>query len=319
MPLTIIILTYNEARNLPRALASVASLGARVAVVDSGSTDATVEIARNAGADVLTNLFVTQARQFNWALEQMPPDTGWIFRLDADEIVSPELARALSAFVKSDGDGAMGAAVLRRMAFLGRPIRWGGLFPVPIVRVLRHGAGRSEDRWMDEHILVDGPITTLQGELLDDNLKPLTWWIEKHNSYASREVVAILDAEYGFLGRDTSYVPEGQAGVKRWLKEKVYARLPGGLRALVYFIYRYVFRFGFLDGKEGTAFHVLQGFWYRYLVDMKLHEVRVRMYRNDVAAEAAILDVLGINLNTKAYLDSRDTSISSMKRQSQDT
>lgn len=319
MPLTIIILTYNEARNLPRALASVASLGARVAVVDSGSTDATVEIARNAGADVLTNPFVTQARQFNWALEQMPPDTGWIFRLDADEIVSPELARALSAFVKSDGDGAMGAAVLRRMAFLGRPIRWGGLFPVPIVRVLRHGAGRSEDRWMDEHILVDGPITTLQGELLDDNLKPLTWWIEKHNSYASREVVAILDAEYGFLGRDTSYVPEGQAGVKRWLKEKVYARLPGGLRALVYFIYRYVFRFGFLDGKEGTAFHVLQGFWYRYLVDMKLHEVRVRMYRNDVAAEAAILDVLGINLNTKSYLDSRDKSISSMKRQSQDT
>lgn len=299
MSLTIIILTYNESQNLPRALASVVPMGGQVIVVDSGSTDATVDIARQAGAYVMTNPFVTQARQFNWALEQLPPDNGWIFRLDADEIVSPELARTLSDFVKADGNGAMGAAVLRRMAFLGRPIRWGGVFPVPIVRVLRHGKGRSEDRWMDEHILVDGPIITLQGELLDDNLKPLTWWIEKHNSYASREVVEMLNLQDVFMPRDDAAKLHANrpAGLKRLLKERVYARLPGGLRASAYFFYRYVIRLGFLDGREGTAFHVLQGFWYRYLVDTKLHEVQAYMRRHKVDAVTAIHQILGIKVD----------------------
>ena len=87
-----------------------------------------------------------------------------------------------------------------------------------------------------------------------------------------------------------------QAGVKRWIKEKVYARLPGGMRALGYFVYRYIVRLGFLDGKEGTAFHVLQGFWYRYLVDMKLHEVKSHMRRDGVDVVTAIRDVLGIDV-----------------------
>ena len=91
-----------------------------------------------------------------------------------------------------------------------------------------------------------------------------------------------------------------QVGFKRWLKEKVYARLPGGLRAFVYFLYRYVVRFGFLDGKEGMAFHVLQGFWYRYLVDMKLHETKTYMRKHDASVDVAIRDVLGIEIVPKS-------------------
>ena len=193
----------------------------------------------------------------------------------------------------------MGASVPRRIAFLGRPIRWGGLFPVSIVRLLRHGAGRSEDRWMDEHILIDGRIAMLEGEILDDNVKSLTWWTEKHNRYASREVVSLLNIEHAFMSQEAEPLLRGnqQAGIKRWLKEQVYFRLPGGFRAFAYFSYRYFFRLGFLDGREGTAFHVLQGFWYRYLVDTKLNEVRAYMRCHDADAVTAIDRVLGIKVN----------------------
>jgi glycosyltransferase involved in cell wall biosynthesis len=299
MALTVIILTRNEALHIARAIRSVQRVADRILVVDSGSTDDTVAIARAHGAEVLVNTFVTQAKQFNWALAQLPKDTDWIFRLDADEIVSPELARSLGEMLPCLSATVAGASVARRMAFLGRPIRWGGVFPIRVTRVLRCGRGCSEDRWMDEHILLDGEEFQLDGELLDDNLNPLDWWIDKHNAYASREVVEVLDAEFGFLSRDRRNVPGGQAGVKRWVKERVYGRMPGGLRAFGYFFYRYVIRLGFLDGVTGTGFHVLQGFWYRYLVDMKLYEVRTAMKREGLDAVSAIHKVLGIDLRGK--------------------
>jgi glycosyltransferase involved in cell wall biosynthesis len=296
MTLTVIILSRNEALHMARAIRSVQQAADHILVVDSGSTDDTVAIAHAHGAKVLVHPFVTQARQFNWALEQLSEDTDWIFRLDADEIVSPELAQSLAQTLPGLPATVAGASVARRMAFLRRPIRWGGIFPVRITRVLRYGRGRSEDRWMDEHILLDGKEAHLDGELLDDNLNPLGWWIEKHNAYASREVVEILDAEFRFLDRDRHDAPEGQAGVKRWIKEKIYAQMPGGLRAFGYFFYRYVLRLGFLDGTAGTCFHLLQGFWYRYLVDMKLYEVKMAMKGEKLDAESAIRKVLGINL-----------------------
>ena len=300
MNLTVVILTRDEAVHIARAISSVQAVADRIVVIDSGSTDATAEIACGLGAEVLVHPFVTQARQFNWALEQLPPDTDWIFRLDADEIVSPELARSLAQMLSTMGPHVAGASVPRRMAFLGRPIRWGGLFPVRVTRLLRHGRGRSEDRWMDEHIVLDGSVAHLDGELLDNNLKSLGWWIDKHNNYASREVIEVLDAKFDFLGRKSQNRLEGQTGLKRWLKEEVYARLPSGFRAFLYFVYRYVIRLGFLDGKEGTAFHVLQGFWYRYLVDIKLQETKSYMRRHDVSVDVAIRDVLGIDIKPKS-------------------
>lgn len=298
MSLTVVILTKNEERHIARAMASVAPIADRVVVVDSGSTDRTVELAREGGAEVLVHPFVTQAQQFNWALDQLPADTDWVLRLDADEVVTDALAAEIKAKLGSLSLSIGGVHVSRRMTFLGRPIRWGGVFPVRVLRLFRHGEGRCENRWMDEHILVQGETAEFTGEIVDDNLNSLTWWTEKHNAYASREVVDLLNLEYGFMPHETVADLRGgqQAGVKRWIKERVYARLPGGTRAFIYFAYRYVFRLGFLDGKEGTAFHVLQGFWYRYLVDMKLHEVKTFMRRNDTDVVMAIKDVLGIDI-----------------------
>lgn len=298
MHLTVVILTKNEERHIARCLNTVAPFASHSLVVDSGSTDGTVDIAKGKGAEVHLNKWVNYATQMNWGIDRVPRETDWILRLDADEVITPGLAQEIRDRLPSLESEVEGVYVSRRMTFMGRPIRWGGIFPVRVLRLFRAGRGRCENRWMDEHILVSGDTADFKGELIDDNRNSLTWWTEKHNSYASREVVDLLNLEHGFMEHETVADLRGgqQAGVKRWLKERVYARLPGGFRAFAYFVYRYVIRLGFLDGKEGTAFHVLQGFWYRYLVDMKLHEVKAYMRVHDADVVDAIRDVLGITI-----------------------
>jgi len=298
MSLTVVILTFNEAQHIRRAIESVRGIADRIFVVDSGSSDETVEIARACGADVRHNRWVNYATQFNWALDQLPADTEWVLRLDADEIVTAPLATEIAARLPQLGPEVDGVYVSRRMTFLRRPIRHGGVFPVRILRIFRHGRGRCENRWMDEHIKIEGAAVTFHNEILDDNINPLTWWTAKHNSYASREALDLLNLKFGFMPHETvADLRSGQqAGTKRWLKENVYARLPGGARSLAYFCYRYVIRMGFLDGREGALFHVLQGFWYRYLVDAKLYEVHQCMRRDGVDVVTAIDRVLGIRV-----------------------
>lgn len=296
--LTVIILTRDEALHIGRAIASVRGIATRVVVVDSGSTDDTVQLAQNAGADVLHNPWVNHAKQFNWALSQIKDVPGWVLRLDADEVVTPDLAAEIGAGLP-DVDGIY---VGRRVHFMGQPVRYGGVFPIRVLRLFRNGAGRCEDRWMDEHIIVDGRCADFSGQIIDDNHNSLDWWIAKHNGYASREVVDVLNRTYQFLPQDTV---GAQAGMKRWIKENIYARLPGGLRAGCYFFYRYVLRFGFLDGRRARSFHVLQGFWYRYLVDAKLDEVRGYMVTHDVTPTVAIHAVLGLDLQVSQTSERR--------------
>lgn len=294
--ITVIILTKNETLHITRAIASVQGFATRVIVVDSGSTDDTAAVAKQAGAEVFHHPWTTHAAQFNWALDQIKGQPSWVLRLDADEIVTPRLAAQISAGLPD----VAGIHIGRRVHFMGQPVRYGGVFPVRVLRLFRNGAGRCEDRWMDEHIIVDGPTTNLSGEIIDDNRKSLDWWIAKHNSYANREVVDILNTEHQFFshGTDGALGRGQQVGIKRWIKENVYAHLPGGLRAGVYFFYRYVLQLGFFDGRQARAFHVLQGFWYRYLVDAKLDEVRRYMAETDACPVKAIQNVLGVDVRT---------------------
>jgi glycosyltransferase involved in cell wall biosynthesis len=296
--LVAVILTRNEAHHLARCIASVRSVVSDIVVVDCHSTDATREIAANCGAKVLQRAWVNYATQFNWALGQLDTDTDWVLRIDADEYLTPALQREIRERLDGLGDDVDGVVVGRRMTFQGRLLRHGGLFPVQVLRLFRFGRGRCENRWMDEHIKVSGRVVRFKGELIDDNLNSLTWWTEKHNQYASREAVDLLNLDYGFMPADSvaSLRKGGQAGFKRWLKERVYARMPGGLRACIYFFYRYVLRLGFLDGAAGARFHVLQGFWYRYLVDAKVAEVRRCMRDRGLGAVEAIREVLEIDV-----------------------
>lgn len=300
MKLVAVILTFNEELHLARCITSVQGLATEVVVADCYSTDATLEIARCHGASVIQHPWVNYATQFNWALTQLDADTDWVLRLDADEALTPALVAEIKARLPSVGPEIDGLYCGRRMTFQGRLIRHGGVFPVRVLRLLRYGRGQCENRWMDEHIKVAGPTLDLQGEIIDDNLQSLTWWTAKHNSYASREAVDLLNLEYGFMPHDTVASLRGgqQAEVKRWLKEQVYARLPGGFRAFAYFFYRYVIRMGFLDGQAGMVFHFLQGCWYRYLVDAKVAEVKRYMRERDSSVVEAICQVLDIKVSS---------------------
>lgn len=294
-----IILTFNEQRHLARCLASLTGIVSEVVVVDCFSIDSTLEIARAHGARVIQHKWFNYAAQFNWALTQLDPDTDWVLRLDADEYLTPALIAEIQSRLPKIASEVDGIYCSRRMTFQGRLIRHGGVFPVRVLRLFRYGRGECENRWMDEHIKVSGPTLDFAGELIDDNLQSLTWWTEKHNRYASREAVDLLNLEYGFMPRDSVASLRGgkQDGVKRWIKEQVYASLPGGLRALVYFFYRYVIRLGFLDGQAGTAFHFLQGFWYRYLVDAKVAEVKRYMRDSGDDVTQAIAKILDIRVD----------------------
>jgi glycosyltransferase involved in cell wall biosynthesis len=298
MKLTAIILTHNESLHLKRCISSLQGVATNVVVVDCYSTDNTRTIARGLGAKVVENTWVNYATQFNWALSQISPDSDWVLRIDADEILTQELAQQIRSQLPSVSSNVDGVFFGRRMTFQGRLIRYGGVFPVDVLRLFRPGRGQCENRWMDEHIKVAGPTVKFVGELIDDNLNSLTWWTDKHNKYASREVVDLLNLEFGFMPHETvaHLIGGNQVGFKRWIKEHVYARLPGGSRAFLYFLYRYVFRLGFLDGKSGSAFHFLQGFWYRYLVDAKLSEVKRYMREHNVDVRLAIHRVLGIQI-----------------------
>jgi glycosyltransferase involved in cell wall biosynthesis len=298
MKVTAIILTHDEEKHIERAINSIRSFVDQIVVVDSGSTDRTVEIASALGAHVLFHPWINYATQFNWAIGNLPHPTEWVVRLDADEIVTSALAAEIVKELPTLDAATNGVFVSRRMRFQGGEINHGGVSPIRVLRIFRHGHGQCEDRWMDEHIKVAGSTKDFAGAIIDDNLNSLTWWTEKHNKYSSREVVDLLNLEYRFIPHDSVAKLWGgrQSEVKRWLKEKIYSQLPGGLRALAYFFYRYFLCCGFLDGKNGLIFHFLQGFWYRCLVDAKLEEVRRHMRNHQSDARRAIEQVLGIRI-----------------------
>lgn len=273
---TVVILTFNEARHIARAIASVRPFARAVLVVDSHSTDNTAAIAAAAGARVLQHRFVNYSEQFQWALDNGAIGTGWTMRLDADEIIEADLAREIRDRLPSLPDDVAGVNFDRKHIFMGRWVRHGGRYPLRLLRLWRTGLGRIENRWMDEHMIVWGGRTVnFRGGFADRNENDLTFFTAKHNSYATREAIDVLLRRYGLLEEDRSLNAASasrQAGAKRWIKGNIYNRLPLWAGPLLYFLYRYIFQLGFLDGRTGTIYHVLQGFWYRYLVACKIFE-----------------------------------------------
>jgi glycosyltransferase involved in cell wall biosynthesis len=276
--LAIIILCHNEEIHLARALKHVAGIATQIFVIDSFSTDATVEIATEHGATVLQHEFINYSKQFQWALENAPITAAWIMRLDADEIVEADLAKEIVAKLQGMPANVIGINLKRKHIFLGRWIRHGGRYPLILLRIWRRGHGQIEDRWMDEHIVVSGGRTVeFQGGFADHNLKDITFFIDKHNKYATREAIDTLNHQLDlFPTREkvTASTVSWQASVKRVMKYKVYSRIPFQYSALLYFLYRYFIQLGFVDGIEGLSYHVLQGFWYRFLVGAKVLELK---------------------------------------------
>ncbi|MET4763282.1 glycosyltransferase family 2 protein [Bradyrhizobium ottawaense] len=275
--LAVIILTFNEELHLARALDGIHGVATEVFVVDSGSTDRTKEIAASYGATVIEHPFVNYAKQFQWALENAPITSKWVMRLDADEIVESDLAAEIANKMHHLPADVVGINLKRKTVFMNKTIKHGGRHFLVLLRIWRRGHGRIEDRWMDEHMLVSGGKTiTFEGGFADHNLNNLGFFTEKHNKYATREAIDVLNQRLRFMNRDEPLVARTssrQAAFKRLMKEKLYNNVPFELSTLAYFLYRFVFQLGFLDGKVGVIYHVLQGYWYRFLVGAKVEEL----------------------------------------------
>jgi len=278
LSLTVVILTYDEEIHIARAIGSVSGFARKIYVVDSFSNDKTVDIARSLGAEVVQHAFVNQAKQLQWALDTLPIETDWILRLDADEIVCPDLAVALQEQLPRLGLDVAGVYLKLMQIFMGRGMRYGGRYPLRLLRLWRRGQGQVENRWMDEHMVVSGGRTvTISGGFIDHNLKGLAFFTEKHNRYSTREAVQVMIQRLSLYPRDDRIKENNrlhQVSVKRLIKENIYYKLPIHMAPFFLFIYRYFILCGFMDGSEGLSYHFLQGFWYRYLVGVKCLELQ---------------------------------------------
>lgn len=274
LSLTAIILTFNEELHLQRCIDSIKSVCSEIIIVDSFSTDKTSEIAERNNATFIQNRWVNYATQFNWAIDNCQISTDWILRIDADELLPPQLQIEINAKLPTITSEIAGIVIPRRTVFLNREIKRGS-GSVMLLRIFRTGVGRAENRWMDEHIVLNaGSMTNFDSVFLDHNLNGIGWWTEKHNGYAIREAIDLLDIELGLIspeGGDTQL--NQQALQKRNLKVK-YARQPLFWRSFAYFIYRYFFKLGILEGTPGFLWNFLQGWWYRTLVDVKIYEIK---------------------------------------------
>lgn len=274
MPLSVIVLTYNEESNLPACLESVRPLGVRVFVVDSGSTDRTIEIARGHGAVVAEHQFENYAAQRNWAQNRLPWPSEWVLHLDADERLTPELVREIQDVLKSPPEDVDGFLAKRKTVFMGRWIRHGGHYPVYHLRLFRRAKGRCENRLYDQHFLVNGATRFLEQDFIDVVASGLRTWTLRHARWAEQEAIEMRAASHEQEGQVKANLFGGPIARRRWLRNCLYSRCPLFVRPLAYWLYRYVFRLGFLDGKEGLVFHFLQGFWFRFLVDSIVFEKR---------------------------------------------
>lgn len=301
--LSVIILTYNEELHIRRCLENVKSIAKEIYIIDSFSTDATLDIAREFdNVHILQNKWENNyAKQFNWGLEHSGISTQWVLRLDADEYLLPELVQELQEKLPTLSDDVTGIIFNRRHIFMDKWMRR-GIYPVKLLRVFRYGKGMCEQRLMDEHIqLNEGHAVEFEHDFCDHNLNNLSWFCHKHVNYAIREAVDLLDIELDLTGAaetDNGKEISPQALAKRMKKHK-YARQPLFWRSFAYFCYRYFLKGACLDGKVGFIWTFLQGWWYRMLVDAKVYEIKHHCGTNKNEIISYIHDEYHVDILTK--------------------
>ncbi len=273
MSISAIILTFNSEDTIQATLQSAFRVSDDIHIVDSFSTDRTLDIARRYSVNIVKHAFKNYGVQRNWAIDTLPLKYDWQLHLDADERLSDDLVEELNNLKFSFPGNVDGYYIPRLVHFLGRPIRHGGMFPIWHMRLFRNGAGRCEARNYDQHFYVNGAAKCLIHPMIDDHRMNLTEWTARHNRWANAEVNELMlpHKEGVIKGRI-----QGNPVEKKRSLRGFYYRMPLFIRPFILFFYRYVFRFGFLDGKEGLIFFVLQTFWFRFLIDAKLFERRLR-------------------------------------------
>lgn len=273
--LSAFVMAFNEEANLEACLRTLRPCVDDIYLVDSGSTDATCDIARNFGCVIVTHAFEGHSRQRNWALRNLPFRHPWVIALDADHRVTPTLATELSEVFAEPPSNFTGFFVKRRQIFRGKWIRHGGYYPKWQLKVFQHALTHCDDLEFDYRYYTNGKLGRLKNDILEDNLKEsdISFWIAKHNKFAresAEEEIQRRAAALKWHARPRLFGNPDERVL--WLKECWY-KMPLYVRPFLYFWYRYFIKLGFLDGKQGSIFHFLQGFWFRLLVDIHVDEV----------------------------------------------
>lgn len=274
-PLSAVILTYNEADNVEAALRSISGWCAEIHVVDSGSTDGTIDIVRNYTSHIYHHPYKNHSDQWAWVLANVPFGYEWLLLVDADFTLTDRLKRLVSQTLARSPESVAGYFFIHRQIFRGQTIRFGGTKKWWL-RLVKHRQIQIDGtELVDFRLAVKGETRKLHGIVYEDNQKEhkIDFWIDKHQAFATRmaaeEVLRREDllqwkVRPAFFGNPDERI--------LWLKQRWYF-MPRYIRPFLYFGFRYVLCLGILDGREGFLFHFLQAFWYRLLIDVKMGEI----------------------------------------------
>lgn len=278
VPVTVIVPTRNEEANIEKCLTSIRGLVDRIFVIDSESVDQTVAIARDHGAATYTVPYghgTLIPLIFRWGLDNLPIRTEWVMLLEADQVVTPQLRQELQQLFLQPHILEDGFYIRRRQVFRGRWIRFGGYGSKYLLKLFRRGTGELDVREQDTRVYVRGNVGRLRGAIEEENRKEasILFYLEKHLRYAEAFAQEEFQRRRASLDWKLRPSPFGSPDQRTlWLKG-LYYRLPLYVRPALYFCYRYFFRLGILDGKEGAVFHFMQAFWFRLVVDIRLEEL----------------------------------------------
>lgn len=298
--ITVIIPIKDEILHIERSVKSALQLTPYVFVVDSESTDGSIELAERLGAKVFQYKWTAESnfsKKINWALETLPIKTTWAIRLDADEYFMPNAVSGIEKELENADENVHGFTLVRRYFFGGQWIKHGGMYPISFLRVFRVGHVKMEDRWLDEHMDVGGgKVIDLPFEIVDDNKITVTTWINKHNSnYSVKEAIELIHQDIGLFNRKEIFLDK-KSSQKRNLKNR-YASMPKYWRCFVYFFYCEFIKLGFLDGKNGFIFNFLHGLWYRFIVDVKVDEIYKACGKNKEKIVKYVMDTYKLDIS----------------------
>lgn len=276
LPVTAVIFTFNEEKNLPKCLDSIAGQAAEIVIVDSFSTDATLQIAARYTDKVVQNKYEGHPQQWDWALTKAPITQEWIFAIDADFVVTDALWKDLRNQLQAVKDTVNGFYVRHREVFRGRAILFGGIYPNRWLRIFRRGEVTVDlNELVDVHFYVKGQIGTIEYDVIEQNYKDdnIFFWIQKQNNFARKQALEELGRRSNPQKPPMPPTLLGNRDQRKLAIKLIWYRLPLYFRPCIYFLYRYVFRLGFLDGRAGFVYHFTQGFLYRLLVDINIEEL----------------------------------------------
>ena len=270
--LTAVILTKNESKNIKDCIDSISKFASRICVIDSGSDDDTVNIARENGAEVFYHSFENYSKQFNWGLDNLNITTNWTLRIDADERFTPELCEELTHSLNNCSEEITGVTIEAWLYFMGKKLKFGGSKKRKLM-IFKSNFGRIEDRKMDEHtILLSGEAISAKNKFIHFDFKSIDFFAKKLIWYSTREMQDYFDSQK--TSTKKLNLSDKKIQKTRNKKFRIYYKLPLFIRSYLLFVYFYIFKLGFLDGVEGLIYNFMYHRVYRSIVDFKIYEQR---------------------------------------------